>query len=263
MTPDQLDLDGFIAGVEQRRELSTSLESLIGNTNLSPGDLALLKDTLDKDAAVAAGSFCEVFVCSVMTNVVSHIEPGIQHFIMRQAVDRKFFQWFDFNSANANTFFRLFGPELSAVLKGRAQDADLSASIRAFLQLCKARNELVHNNYVAVDTTNTVSDTYAHVRSASRFLTWLATDFADALQTSEALSPTGQTDPQVGMSSRIGPTVLGCFGPSCWWFGAAGFEAVGVGSGFDDVGVEGESVDDCGDEPGVGDNLAPFAKWQV
>ena len=33
--------------------------------------------------------------------------------------------------------------------------------------------------------------------------------------------------------------------------GAAGFEAVGVGAGFDDVGVEGESVDDGGDEAWV------------
>jgi hypothetical protein len=36
-----------------------------------------------------------------------------------------------------------------------------------------------------------------------------------------------------------------------------------VGSGFDDVGVEGEPVDDGGDEAGVGDDLAPLAEGQV
>jgi hypothetical protein len=36
-----------------------------------------------------------------------------------------------------------------------------------------------------------------------------------------------------------------------------------VGAGFDDVGVEGDAVDDGGDEAGVGDDLAPFAEGQV
>ena len=44
---------------------------------------------------------------------------------------------------------------------------------------------------------------------------------------------------------------------------AAGFESVAVGAGFDDVGVEGEPVDDGGDESRVGDDLVPFAEWQV
>jgi len=34
--------------------------------------------------------------------------------------------------------------------------------------------------------------------------------------------------------------------------GAAGFESVGVGAGFDYVGVAGEPVDDGGDESGAG-----------
>ena len=40
-------------------------------------------------------------------------------------------------------------------------------------------------------------------------------------------------------------------------------EPVGLGAGLDDVGVEGDAVDDGGDEAGVGDDFAPFAEGEV
>lgn len=45
--------------------------------------------------------------------------------------------------------------------------------------------------------------------------------------------------------------------------GRAGAEAVGLGAGFEDVGVEGDAVDDGGDQAGVGEDGAPFAEGQV
>ena len=40
--------------------------------------------------------------------------------------------------------------------------------------------------------------------------------------------------------------------------GSGGAEAVGIGSGFDDVGVEGEPVNDRGTEARVGECGGPF-----
>ena len=45
--------------------------------------------------------------------------------------------------------------------------------------------------------------------------------------------------------------------------GCAGAEAVGLSAGFEDVGVEGDAVDDGGDQAGVGEDCAPFAEGQV
>ena len=45
--------------------------------------------------------------------------------------------------------------------------------------------------------------------------------------------------------------------------GAAGAESVAGVSGFKDVAVEGEAVDDGVDEAGVGDDLAPLAERQI
>ncbi len=45
--------------------------------------------------------------------------------------------------------------------------------------------------------------------------------------------------------------------------GFGGAESVGLGAGFDDVCVEGDSVDDRGDEAGVGEDGSPLAEGQV
>jgi hypothetical protein len=45
--------------------------------------------------------------------------------------------------------------------------------------------------------------------------------------------------------------------------GAGGAEPVALGAGLDDVGVEGEPVDDGGDEARLGDDRAPLAERQV
>jgi hypothetical protein len=45
--------------------------------------------------------------------------------------------------------------------------------------------------------------------------------------------------------------------------GLAGGELVGLGAGFDDVGVEGDAVDDGSDEARLGEHGSPFAERQV
>src|SRR5262249_49673559 len=57
------------------------------------------------------------------------------------------------------------------------------------------------------------------------------------------------------------------FGPGFRWASGvrwfAGAEPVGLGAGLEDVGVEGDPVDDGGNEPGVGEDGSPFAERQV
>jgi len=68
----------------------------------------------------------------------------------------------------------------------------------------------------------------------------------------------------------FGPGVVVNVGPgdgSVGWSSAvrcfAGAESVGLAAGFEDVGVEGDPVDDGGDQAWVGEHAAPFAEGQV
>ena len=69
-------------------------------------------------------------------------------------------------------------------------------------------------------------------------------------------------------SSDLAPLIGANFGPGSGGFrgladGLAGAEPVGLGAGLEDVGVEGEPVDDRGGEAGVGEHGSPFAERQV
>ena len=110
-----------------------------------------------------------------------NVEPGLRSFAQKQAIERKFFSWFDFEGKNINQFFALFGVGVSTICKTAVRSQELSDPIRSFLQLCRSRNTLVHNNYVAVDTAPTVQDTFANVVEACVFLEWLETDFVEVV----------------------------------------------------------------------------------
>jgi hypothetical protein len=69
-------------------------------------------------------------------------------------------------------------------------------------------------------------------------------------------------------SSDLAPLIGANFGPG-WWCGLAGVlaagglagaEPVGLGAGLEDVSVEGDAVDDRGDEAGVGEDGSPFIR---
>jgi len=73
-------------------------------------------------------------------------------------------------------------------------------------------------------------------------------------------------------SSELAPVAVADFGPgsvprSAGFLaasgGLAGAQPVGLGAGFEDVGVEGDAVDDGGDRAWVGEDGAPFAEGQV
>ena len=139
--------------------------------------LSLAKEIIDKDAVVAAGSFCEAYTCAALVSCFTTLGEGPFQFVQKQAIDRKFFQWFDFKKPNINKLFSMFGDDTKKVLERDLQAQSLTDSVKAFLQLCNARNTLVHNNYVAAESGFTVSDTLATVITAVPFLEWLAGDF--------------------------------------------------------------------------------------
>lgn len=72
----------------------------------------------------------------------------VPEFVKNKAVSRQYHSWFDWEKNNANHFFGLFGQSFKEYMKNLIEvDADVDVSIRAFLEIGRERNRLVHQDF--------------------------------------------------------------------------------------------------------------------
>ena len=93
--------------------------------------------------------------------------------IETKAVERQYHTWFDWDARNANRFFSLFGNAFREHA-GEAVDRDeiSNESIRAFLEIGRERNRLVHEDFAGYSVNNTSAEIYELYRSATAFVDW-------------------------------------------------------------------------------------------
>lgn len=135
--------------------------------------LNVYQTDLPKVMIVAAASNFEV-------TVTNHIEEFFgstsshstaAQFVKNKALFRSYHQLFSWNGTNATTFTNFFGQECTALLKEQITAHDwLEQSIRDFVELGRARNELVHGDYANYSPSLTVSEVQIKYESASRFV---------------------------------------------------------------------------------------------
>lgn len=102
-----------------------------------------------------------------------HVLPKL---IRNKAVSRQYHTWFDWNSRNANQFFRLFGDDFKKHVSREIADSDdLESSIRAFLEIGGDRNRLVHQDYGNFVIEKTAEEIHHLYSSAERFVAWFPT----------------------------------------------------------------------------------------
>ena len=120
------------------------------------GDLSLklrVETEFRKSLVLSAASF---FEAALTQTVIELFEEGVDGnemlvaFVRAKAVERRYHDWFAWDSRNANRFFGAFGDEFRDFAKAKIVDGTMRPEwVRAFLQLGQMRNELVHRNYVA------------------------------------------------------------------------------------------------------------------
>jgi hypothetical protein len=80
----------------------------------------------------------------------------------------------NWDRANANTFFGLFGPEIRDWMAGLiAADDALPAAVREFIFINSQRNRLIHGNFAAMSIEVTLEDVWQKFNIASQFTAWL------------------------------------------------------------------------------------------
>lgn len=135
---------------------------------------SVAEENFRKSLMLAAASYFERRMTeSVLTFVedATNRNALVAALVRNKAVSRQYHTWFEWNGNNANSFFGLFGNGFRDFMKARIRgDGDLDDSVRAFLELGRERNRLVHQDFGAVPLEKTTKEIHALYRRALLFV---------------------------------------------------------------------------------------------
>ncbi len=135
-----------------------------------------INDTYKKSLLLSAASFFEFVVTSIIIDYsksISSNDQKIVAFIQNKALERQYHTMFEWNANNANKFFALFGDELKAKARKVIDQKQLFEAERAFIEIGRDRNKLVHNNYIESPINNTFEEIYSKYNEGCKFLDFL------------------------------------------------------------------------------------------
>ena len=141
--------------------------------------LVRAEESFSKTLLIAIASYFEVRLCEAIVGLYGDVRDGgnvLVQFVVKQAVDRKFSQMFDWGSSNqparnANRFYSLFGMDFSNHMKSRVRnDRDLEEAVQAFLEIGNLRNQMVHGNYADFQLGKNVEEVYSLYEKARYFV---------------------------------------------------------------------------------------------
>jgi hypothetical protein len=127
-----------------------------------------------KSLLLAAASYFERRVCDDILAFVketsSDNEPLVE-FVKNKAISRQYHKFFSWESANANSFFGLFGEAFKTFMADEIQnDEKLAEAIKAFMELGCDRNRLVHQDFGTFTLEKTTEEIYQQYKTALFFV---------------------------------------------------------------------------------------------
>jgi hypothetical protein len=131
-------------------------------------------DNFRKSLLLSAASYFERKIIEGVISFISESSQGnnfITSFVRNKAVSRQFHSWFDWEEKNANRFFGFFGKNFLTYMKRIVkEDEALDKSVRAFLELGRDRNRLVHQDFVSFSMEKTSDEIYQLYQFALKFV---------------------------------------------------------------------------------------------
>lgn len=107
------------------------------------------EDNLKKVLLLASASYFETQIQQIVeefANKSSNNNDALVNFLKNKAINRQYHTYFSWDANNANTFLRLFGESFKENFNSN-KDSKLENSIKAFLEIGRERNRLVHQNF--------------------------------------------------------------------------------------------------------------------
>jgi hypothetical protein len=140
-------------------------------------DLSLLNvagDHFRKALLLAAASHFEHVLSEHVAAFIREQSNGsalVESFVRNKAIARQYHSWFQWDAANANQFFGLFGKTFGGAMKKRIEESDdLQAAMKAFMEIGRERNKLVHQDYATFALDKTAAEIYALYQAATKFV---------------------------------------------------------------------------------------------
>jgi hypothetical protein len=143
-----------------------------------PSYAAEIEAIAPKVLLLASASYCETCVMETLVAYFAErmgaADAGVA-FVQNKALERQYHAMFDWKTNNVNKFWSLFGPDFKQYAEQRlVGDDELRNDSRAFVELGRLRNQLVHGNYLAFTLEKTSDEILDLAIQADRFVTRLS-----------------------------------------------------------------------------------------
>lgn len=135
----------------------------------------------DHDRKILLLAIASFFERKVSTRLLEYIDYKtnnnslIANLIQRKVLDRKYHTLFEWKEKNINSFLAIFGKDFKFSIENKIKDMpELNIGMKAFLQLGRLRNDLVHEDFATNKVGDkTMSEVYELFKIADQFIDFL------------------------------------------------------------------------------------------
>jgi hypothetical protein len=160
---------------------------------IEQGNEISLRNTVDenfrKALLLSAASYFEHRITNDILEYMGEISNKnelLVSFVNNKAISRQYHTYFNWKDTNANSFFGLFGDIFSNFIKQEVRNSEqLSSSIKAFLEIGRERNRLVHQDFGTFSLEKTSDEIYLLYKDALVFVNALPDKLRQCLQKNE------------------------------------------------------------------------------
>lgn len=127
-----------------------------------------------KNLLLSAASYFEKEVCEILIQFAKSRSSNcdlIVSFIKSKGISRQYHTLFEWEKTNANKFFSHFGDMFKKQMEKKIdEDLNLQKGVKAFLELGRERNRLVHQNFAEVALDKTAMEIYDLYKTSVSFI---------------------------------------------------------------------------------------------
>jgi hypothetical protein len=141
------------------------------------GELSLrnvVESSFRKDLLLVAASYFEWVISHNLIEFVrqsSNSNLAVLEFVKNKAISRQYHSLFDWDRNNATKFYSLFGEGFRDFMRSELDlDNGLEKSVKAFMEIGRERNRLVHQDFGSFALEKTATEIYELYKTAVPFV---------------------------------------------------------------------------------------------